>query len=210
MPENLLTNNKGIALLVTLAVITILVTVSLELNRSARSSVVSSASIRDRMTLTHMATSGIQAGMALLARDKTESSADFLQENWADAEKIAAVLKEIPFETGDLTLTIHDEMGKIQVKRPGNLSKGTGVQSPSGIAMVSSARIRHSPGTVYRRHPPWRHHQFAQGLARLRRRRCRHGFERRRIRLLPGSRPRLSVRERAAESPVPNCCESKG
>jgi len=53
--------------------------------------------------------------MALLVKDKLESNSDTLQEDWANPEKIDAILQEIPFENGKLSVTISDELGKIQV-----------------------------------------------------------------------------------------------
>jgi len=108
-------NNRGIALLITISVTTILVAAALEYNRRARFAVISTAATRDRLTLTYMASSGIQIAMALLVKDKAESNFDSLQEDWANPEKIDELLQEIPFDTGKLAVTITDELSKIQV-----------------------------------------------------------------------------------------------
>lgn len=108
-------NNRGIALLITISVTTILVAAALEYNRRARFAVVSAAAARDRLTLSYMASSGIHAAMALLVKDKLESKFDSLQEDWANPEKIDAMLQELPFENGKLAVIITDEMSKIQV-----------------------------------------------------------------------------------------------
>ena len=63
----LLSDNRGIALLITLSVTTLLVAVAIEYNRRARFSVISTAMARNRVSLTQMATAGIHAGMAILA-----------------------------------------------------------------------------------------------------------------------------------------------
>lgn len=110
-----LRNNRGIALLITLSVVTIVVTITLELNRNVRSSVISMGTGRDRFTLSHMATSGINAAMAMLAKDRKVSITDTLQEDWANPEKIAELLQDIPFEEGDVSVRITDELGKIQL-----------------------------------------------------------------------------------------------
>ncbi|MEE8541304.1 MAG: hypothetical protein V3S66_06550, partial [Desulfobacterales bacterium] len=65
-----LKNNRGVALLITVTIITLLITVILELNRKVRSAVVSAGMTRDQITLEQMASSGIQAAMALLVKDK--------------------------------------------------------------------------------------------------------------------------------------------
>ncbi len=113
--RNILSNNRGIALLITLSVTTILVAAALEYNRRARFDVIATASVRDRLTLSYMASSGIHTAMALLIKDKAESDSDSLQEDWANPEKINEILQEIPFDNGKLNVVITDELGKIQV-----------------------------------------------------------------------------------------------
>ena len=108
-------SNRGIALLITISVTTILVAAALEYNRRARFAVISTAAVRDSLTMTNMAVSGIYAAMALLVKDKSESEFDSLQEDWANPEKIEEILQEISFEKGELSLTITDELSKIQV-----------------------------------------------------------------------------------------------
>jgi general secretion pathway protein K len=108
-------NNRGVALLVTLSIITILIAVTLEMNRKMWSAVSSAAAARDRFTLLNMASSGIEIGKAMLVKDKNDSDTDSLQEDWAESEKISEVLKDIPFEKGTVALTIDDELGKIQI-----------------------------------------------------------------------------------------------
>jgi general secretion pathway protein K len=112
---NTLGNNRGIALLLVISVTTILIATALEYNRRARFAVLSTAAARDRLTLSHMASSGIHAAMALLVKDRAESNVDSFQEDWANADKIDELLDEIPFEDGKLTVTISDEMGRLQV-----------------------------------------------------------------------------------------------
>lgn len=108
-------NDRGIALLLTISVTTILVALALEYNRRARFAVLSTAVTRDRLTLSYMASSGIHAAMALLAKDRAESNIDSLQEDWANPDKINELLSEIPFDDGTLSVTIADEMGRIQI-----------------------------------------------------------------------------------------------
>ena len=107
--------NRGIALLITISITTILVAAVLEYNRRARFAVISTATARDRLTLSYMASSGVYIAMALLVKDKSESNFDSLQEDWANPEKIDELLQEIPFEAGKLSVTITDELSKIQV-----------------------------------------------------------------------------------------------
>jgi general secretion pathway protein K len=115
MAIKILKNSRGIALLVTLSVVSVLVVASLEMNKKMRSAVFSAATTRDRITLLSMASSGVNLGEAILVKDKNDSIIDSLQEDWANSEKISEILADIPFDDGSITLTIHDELGKIQL-----------------------------------------------------------------------------------------------
>jgi general secretion pathway protein K len=108
-------NQRGIALLVTLSIITVLIAAALELNRKVRTAVVATATQRDRMTLNQMAVGAVHAAMAMLAKDRKETQIDSIQEDWADPEKVAEVLADLPFEKGKVAFTITDELGLIQV-----------------------------------------------------------------------------------------------
>jgi general secretion pathway protein K len=113
--RGMLNSNRGIALLITLSFITVVVAAAMELNRRVRSSVMSAGTTRDRITLSHLASSGVHAAMAMLVEDRMQSATDTVQEDWADPGKIAETLLEIPFEEGAVDVTITDELGKIQL-----------------------------------------------------------------------------------------------
>jgi general secretion pathway protein K len=97
------------------SVTTILVATALEYNRRARFTLISTAAMRDGITLSQMAASGVHVAMAMLIKDKSESNTDSLLEDWADSSKITEILQETPFESGEISVKISDEMGKIQV-----------------------------------------------------------------------------------------------
>ena len=103
------------ALLITMAVITLLVAATVELNRQARATIFSSAAVRDRHRLAEMVASGVNAAMAMLVDDKKNTTADSMQEDWADPEKVNSMLEAIPFEDGKLEIKISDERSRIQV-----------------------------------------------------------------------------------------------
>ncbi len=115
MPRPRKRHNKGIALIVTLTIITLLVTISLELNRQIRAAVTDSAVFRDRVTMKHMLRSGINIAEAILIRDKQDTEVDSIQEDWANQEKIESYLSQLPFDEGDLSINISDELSRIQV-----------------------------------------------------------------------------------------------
>lgn len=120
-------NNRGIALLITLTIITVLMAITVELNRRARSSITTAAASRNRITLKAMASSGVQAAMALLIEDKINdppSGLDSVQERWADPEVILPLSQGLSFESGNVEIKITDELARIQVN--------TMVQFPGG------------------------------------------------------------------------------
>ena len=108
-------SDSGMALLITLSVITLLIVVSLELNRRARNTVFAAAATRDRLALSQMLLSGMHAAMAMLVEDRRQSQIDSLQEDWADPEKVATLLQALAFEDGELAVQISDERSRIQV-----------------------------------------------------------------------------------------------
>ena len=59
-------NRRGIALLLVVSVTTILVATALEYNRRARFTLISTAAMRDGITLSQMAASGVHVAMAML------------------------------------------------------------------------------------------------------------------------------------------------
>lgn len=93
----------------------VMVAVVLEVNKRTRFSVTSVAADRDRVRLYYMASSGIEAAMAMLIRDKATSDQDSVQEDWADPKKVQAVMDALPFESGHVAVVISDELGKIQI-----------------------------------------------------------------------------------------------
>lgn len=130
MPAIIMGNNRGIALLVTLTIITVLIVVTLEMSRKMRSAVFSAAATRDRMTLLHLASSGINVAKAMLVKDKNNSNSDSLQEDWANPDKISEILQDISFEDGNVTLSIIDELGKIQVSALVKFPEGRAFNAP--------------------------------------------------------------------------------
>jgi len=122
---NILKNERGIALLITLSIITILVTVSFELNRRAAFSTLTRQAVKTEYQLLEMAESGINIAKALLIKDAADTKIDSVQEEWANPEGLDEIVKSLPFDRGDLQIRISDEMGKIQVnalikRYPGN------------------------------------------------------------------------------------------
>ncbi|MBF0411983.1 MAG: general secretion pathway protein GspK [Desulfamplus sp.] len=121
-------NHKGIALLVTLALISVLMIAALELVRASGDSAEMERKMADSFQAEQMARSGIELAMFILTRDAQQNEIDSLQEVWADPEILASAVDLLGFdhEQGSLDVVITDELGKIQVNAllaqfPGNM-----------------------------------------------------------------------------------------
>lgn len=108
-------SERGMALLMTLTVIVLLMTAGLHLNRQVRKALETAATQRDRLIMNEMALSGVHLAMTMLVKDRQDSEADSLHEDWASEEAITTALSALPFENGSLKVAIGDERAKIQV-----------------------------------------------------------------------------------------------
>ena len=110
-----LKDQNGIALLITLAVITILLSVGFELyRRMGTFETLAESAILDQQLLSG-AKSLCHAGKLLLIQDARENKIDTLQESWADPQVIQKLVGQVKGRDQSAQLTIEDEMGKIQV-----------------------------------------------------------------------------------------------
>lgn len=137
-------NSSGIALLITVAILSVLVAVSLEMNRRGRSAATRALIEQNRTTLSAMAASGVQAAMALLIRDKADSETDSVQEPWANPDIVQAVVSELAFEAGELSVVIQDEQGKIQVNALVQGAEGRQYNESQHLLWDRFLRIMHS------------------------------------------------------------------
>jgi general secretion pathway protein K len=125
-------DRRGVAILVTIAVVAVLLTAGLELNRQIRSSVSEAILAKQQVRLSEMATSGVQAAMVMLINDRKENNTDTVQEDWANPDKVAEMMQLIPFDEGHVDVSITDERGKIQVNAL--------VKYPGGQQFVAAQR----------------------------------------------------------------------
>ena len=106
---------RGTALLVALAVVALLMTLALGLNRKVQLAAEAVAAEADRTALYQGAVGAIHAAMALLAEDKRLGEADHLYEAWADPERLDPLAAQAAGDGIALSLRITDERSKIQV-----------------------------------------------------------------------------------------------
>ncbi|MDA8139862.1 MAG: general secretion pathway protein GspK [Desulfobacteraceae bacterium] len=123
-------NKNGIAVVLALATMMMVVTAALELHINERNSMLDTAMMRDHLSAEEMATSGVNLAMAILIKDRLEGETDSLQEDWADAETLAALTSDIPFEQGKVELKIIDELSKIQINALVTFPEGREFNTP--------------------------------------------------------------------------------
>ena len=105
-------NNKGIALVITLLVLTLLIVLILEFSSGMRVEARAAANFRDDIKAYYLAKSGVTFAIAVLEDDdKTDQNFDALNENWAQK------LPPIPFGDGFVTVEITDENSRINVNK---------------------------------------------------------------------------------------------
>ncbi len=110
-----LSSERGLVLLITLAIVSVLLILTFSLNRHVIRGYSRTRAVESRAVLDAMAESGIRLGMAVLIRDKVDSEIDSVQECWADETCLKSLVRQLDFDSGELDLTIEDEQGKLDV-----------------------------------------------------------------------------------------------
>ncbi|MFA5903122.1 MAG: general secretion pathway protein GspK [Desulfobacula sp.] len=111
----MLKNEKGMALVVTLAVVAVLLAAGLWLAKFTGNAAMVTLAEKDRFQAEQLAISGIEIAKLLLIEDTVANTTDSVQELWADPEQLSKIITVLGIEKGTLTLTITDELSKIQM-----------------------------------------------------------------------------------------------
>lgn len=112
--NRIINDNRGIALIVVILMISLIVALTLQLNMAARSEIYSAANVSDGIKLLYVAKSGFGGAEGLLAADDTAT--DTLTEDWAQAETLSLQSEKL-FAAGRFSCAIVDEAGKIPINR---------------------------------------------------------------------------------------------
>ena len=110
----ILRNNRGMALLLTILVISLITVITLRFNMSMRSSLTSASNLQDAIALDNMAKSAFNTARAVLSDDASKSSFDTLHEDWANLAAAAPYFSYF-FNRGQGGLEIKDHSGRIQI-----------------------------------------------------------------------------------------------
>jgi len=109
-----LMNDRGVALVLVILMISIIIAVTLQLNISSRSEIYEAANLGDGIRAACAAKSGFYMGEALLIEDIRDL--DSLNEDWANLESVSAG-SETLFNGEYFRLNIEDESGRIPINK---------------------------------------------------------------------------------------------
>ena len=109
-----LKNNRGMALLMTILIISLILIITLRFNSSMRSSLTNAANLQDDIALDNMAKSVFNSARAVLSVDAEESGFDTLHEDWANLAAVAQFFAYF-FNRGQGGMNIIDHSGRLQI-----------------------------------------------------------------------------------------------
>lgn len=109
-----LRNNKGLALILTILIISLIVALTVEFNRFMRSDLHASVNLRDGIKLGYTAKSGFNYVLAVLLEDSSGSNVDSLHEAWADPKALSEN-SVAQFDEGRFEVKVSDHSGRIQI-----------------------------------------------------------------------------------------------
>jgi general secretion pathway protein K len=110
----ILNNNRGMALMLTILVISLILVITLRFNTSMRASLTSASNLQDNVALDYMAKSIFNAARAILSADAEESGFDSLHEDWANLA-VASQYFSYFFSRGQGGMKIIDHSGRLQI-----------------------------------------------------------------------------------------------
>ncbi len=111
-----LKDDRGVALILTILVISLIVALTLQFNTFTRCDLQAAANMRDGIRLRCVARSGFNYALGVLAKDKLESSIDTLHEDWADPETLSGNSAAM-FSEGRFEAKVSDHSGRIQINK---------------------------------------------------------------------------------------------
>ena len=112
--KGILRNNRGMALILTILVISLIVALTLQFSASMRSDLQATANLRDGVKMGYIAKSGFNYALAVLSVDSAEGKVDSLHDAWADSKALSENAASL-FDEGRIEVKISDDSAKIQV-----------------------------------------------------------------------------------------------
>ncbi len=115
-PNFVFHGQQGFALVLTLLMISMMVVVSLQFNRSVWSGLYGSSNLKEATRLRLVARSGVEFAMLVLSEDREQNEVDTLREPWAQSRELSLQSTSL-FKKGYFMVDISDIAGKIQINR---------------------------------------------------------------------------------------------
>jgi len=112
--KKILFNNRGVALIITILMISIIIILTLQFNSSMRNELRAAVNSKNSVLLGYIAKSGYNLALALLSED--DSSSDSFHDNWALLKEYSS-LSEGLFNTGRFQVEIIALSGKIHINK---------------------------------------------------------------------------------------------
>ena len=141
-------DNRGMALILTILIISLIVALTLQFNTSMWSNLHAAVNLRDGIKLSCIARSGFNGALAVLHEDASSGSVDTLRDDWAHAKMFSEGSASL-FDEGLFLVEIADLSGRIQlsklVDRDGNYSN---TQKSIFIRFLSSPEFGLDPEEV--------------------------------------------------------------
>ncbi len=109
-------NQQGFALVLTLLMISMILVVSLQFNRSVWSGLYGSSNLKEAARLRLVARSGVEFAMTVLSEDAAQNDVDTLREIWAHGRAFSLESNTL-FEKGRFSVAVTDLCGKIPVNQ---------------------------------------------------------------------------------------------
>ena len=110
----IINNNRGMALLMTILIISLIMVMTLRFNSSMRSSLTSASNLQNTIALDNMSKSAFNSARAVLSVDALESSTDNLHEDWANLAVTSQYFAYF-FNRGQGGMKITDHSGRLQI-----------------------------------------------------------------------------------------------
>jgi general secretion pathway protein K len=118
--KRFLGNNRGMALILTILVVSLVVSLTLQLNASMRDDAVGAANVRDSIRLASVAKSGFDFALAVLLEDwLSDEEVDSVLDIWwpGGEEEILSAGSSALFSGSRLDVQIADHSGRIQINQ---------------------------------------------------------------------------------------------
>jgi general secretion pathway protein K len=109
-------DNRGIALILTIMVVALTVTLTLQFNTTMRTNLTAAVNLSDGIRLACIAKSGFHGARAVLYEDSIEGNVDTLREVWAQSGLLSESAAGL-FDEGTVHVEMADLSGRIQINR---------------------------------------------------------------------------------------------